>query len=185
MATVVVASLLLAGIAGVVWGVSSAWNALRAHPTVGARLGGPVVVPEEYRALVAEAARTCPAIPAEILAAQISAESGWDPHAQSAAGAQGIAQFMPRVWHQYGVDASGDGRTDVWDPADAITTAARLNCLNRRLVKGVPGDRLRNTLAAYNAGYGAVVKYGGVPPFPETEGYVDRVMQIAQTIELK
>ncbi|MEY4137220.1 MAG: hypothetical protein RL205_1348, partial [Actinomycetota bacterium] len=67
---------------------------------------GPIVVPEEYRALLREAADTCPKIPVEILAAQIAAESGWDDKAHSNAGAQGIAQFMPEVWRQYGVDAN-------------------------------------------------------------------------------
>lgn len=179
-----VTALLLAGIVAILWAAWTGWNALRSSPSVAPHLGAPVVVPPEYRAVVQEAAHRCPAVPARILAAQISAESGWDAHAQSGAGAQGIAQFMPRVWRQYGIDADGDGRADVWSPVDAIHTAAKLNCLNRKLVRDVPGDRLRNTLAAYNAGYAAVVKYDGVPPFPETQDYVDRVMDIAATIVL-
>jgi soluble lytic murein transglycosylase-like protein len=118
----------------------------------------------------------------EVLAAQIAAESGWDPRAKSAAGAQGIAQFMPEVWKQYGIDANKDGQADVWDPIDAIHSAAELNCLNRRLVKGASGNRLENVLAAYNAGYGSVLKYDGVPPFPETENYVAKILESAKTI---
>jgi len=145
---------------------------------------GVVAVPPQYRALIREAADTCPKIPVEILAAQIAAESGWDSEARSGAGAQGIAQFMPQVWRQYGLDANNDGERDIWDPVDAIHSAAHLNCVNRALVKGASGNRLENTLAAYNAGYGAVLKYDGVPPYPETQAYVDRILQDAREIQI-
>lgn len=145
---------------------------------------GPVVVPPEYRALLRDAAESCPKIPVEILAAQIAAESNWDTQASSVAGAQGIAQFMPAVWEQYGIDANDDGERSIWDPVDAIHSAARLNCVNRTLVKGVSGNRLENTLAAYNAGYGAVRKYDGVPPYPETEAYVKKILANAKDIQL-
>lgn len=147
-------------------------------------LGGPVVVPEEYRAVIAKAAKRCDAVPAEVLAAQIAAESGWDPKAVSPAGARGIAQFMPAVWEQYGIDGSKDGRIDIWDPIDAIHSAAELNCLNRRLVRDASGSRLKNTLAAYNAGFGSVLKYDGIPPFPETEAYVAKILKSSETIVL-
>jgi hypothetical protein len=145
---------------------------------------GPVVVPQEYRALIREAAQTCPKIPVEIFAAQIAAESTWDPRASSGAGAQGIAQFMPAVWEQYGLDANGDGERSVWDPVDAIFSAARLNCVNRTLVKKASGNRLQNTLAAYNAGYGAVLKFDGIPPYPETEAYVKKILATAKEIQV-
>jgi soluble lytic murein transglycosylase-like protein len=147
-------------------------------------LGGAAVVPDDLRPVVHAAAKRCRAVPAEVLAAQILAESGWDARAVSPAGARGVAQFMPAVWEQYGIDANDDGRASVWDPVDAIHSAAALNCVNRRLVKGATGDRLRNTLAAYNAGYGAVLRYDGVPPYPETEAYVERVLRIAETIQI-
>ena len=147
-------------------------------------LGGAIVVPQEYRAIIKEAAKRCDAVPAEVLAAQIAAESGWDPKARSGAGAQGIAQFMPEVWKQYGVDANDDGTADVWNAEDAIHSAAELNCLNRRLVKDASGSRLRNTIAAYNAGFNAVRKYDGVPPYPETENYVAKIIENAKTIVL-
>jgi len=145
---------------------------------------GPVVVPQEYRALIREAAQTCPKIPVEIFAAQIAAESTWDPRASSGAGAQGIAQFMPAVWEQYGLDANEDGERSVWDPVDAIFSAARLNCVNRTLVKKASGNRLQNTLAAYNAGYGAVLKFDGIPPYPETEAYVKKILATAKEIQV-
>lgn len=147
-------------------------------------LGGAVVVPQEYRSVIRQAAKRCDVVPVEVLAAQIAAESGWDPMARSRAGAQGIAQFMPAVWDQYGVDGDEDGSVDVWNPVDAIHSAAELNCLNRRLVRDASGNRLRNTLAAYNAGFGAVLKYDGVPPYPETEDYVAKVLASAKTIVL-
>ncbi|MDO8309403.1 MAG: lytic transglycosylase domain-containing protein [Actinomycetota bacterium] len=147
-------------------------------------LGGPIVVPEEYRAVIREAAARCDAVPVEVLAAQIAAESGWDPEAVSPAGARGIAQFMPAVWKQYGIDANADGKASVWDPVDAIHAAAELNCVNRRLVREASGNRLRNTLAAYNAGFSTVLRYDGVPPYPETEEYVRRILANAESIVL-
>lgn len=149
----------------------------------GKPLLGPDEVPAEYRGLVQQAAARCPAVPVKVFAAQLATESGWNPAATSPAGAQGIAQFMPAVWRQFGIDGDGDGVKDVWNPADAIPSAARLNCINRDLVKGVAGDRLSNTLAAYNAGHSAVRKYGGVPPFPETTAYVTRILDRARTIQ--
>ena len=147
-------------------------------------LGGPIVVPEELRPVIRKAAKRCDAVPVEILAAQIAAESGWDPQAVSPAGARGIAQFMPADWEQYGIDANDDGVADIWDPVDAIHSAAELNCVNRRLVREASGNRLHNTLAAYNAGFGSVLKYDGIPPFPETETYVARILEYAKTIVL-
>lgn len=143
---------------------------------------GPVQVPSEYRALVMSSAQRCPAISAEIFAAQLAKESRWNPKATSSAGAQGIAQFMPEVWDQVGIDANGDGAANVWDPQDAIPSAADFNCINRKLVKNVSGNRLKNTLAAYNAGHGAVRKYDGVPPFPETQKYVKAILEDAKNI---
>lgn len=170
----------LAVVVGLV-GSAALWGLNQARQT---GFLGPVVVPEQYRSLIREAADRCPQIPLRVFAAQIAAESGWDHQAISPAGAQGIAQFMPRTWDQYGVDANGDGEVSVWDPQDAIPSAAELNCVNRRLVKGVSGNRLHNTLAAYNAGFGAVRKYDGVPPFPETEQYIERILSAAKTIVL-
>lgn len=143
-----------------------------------------IVVPDEYRDVIKAAAKRCPAVPARVLAAQIASESGWDTHAVSSAGAQGIAQFMPEVWAQYGVDGDNDGSIDVNNPVDAIHSAAELNCVNADLVADVPGDKVTNILAAYNAGFNMVVKYGGVPPFPETRAYVDKILARAQTIVL-
>lgn len=179
-ATVVVSVVLVVALvggaaAGAIWGLGAARDN---------GLLGPTVVPESLRPVIRDAAKRCPAVPEEVLAAQISAESGWDANAVSPAGAQGIAQFMPEVWEQYGVDGDDDGTVDVWNPVDAIHSAAALNCINRRLVRDAAGNRLRNTLAAYNAGYNAVLKYDGVPPFPETQAYVERIIERAKDIVL-
>lgn len=144
-----------------------------------------VVVPAELRPVIIEAAERCPVVPAKVLAAQLASESSWDPRAVSPAGATGLAQFMPEVWEQYAVDGDKDGDRDIYDPVDAIHSAAELNCVNAELVADVPGDRLRNILAAYNAGFNQVVRYEGVPPFPETEQYVERVLSRAERIELQ
>jgi len=141
-------------------------------------------VPVEYRAAIRAAAERCPLVPARVLAAQLASESSWRTDVVSPAGAIGMAQFMPEVWEQYGIDGNGDGRRDPTDPFDAIVSAAELNCVNAELVAGVPGDQLRNVLAAYNAGFNQVRRYGGVPPFPETQAYVERVLTRAQHIEL-
>jgi soluble lytic murein transglycosylase-like protein len=143
-----------------------------------------VVVPEELRPVILEAAARCPVVPAEVLAAQLASESSWDPRAVSPAGATGLAQFMPAVWEQYAVDGDGDGDRDIYDPVDAIHSAAALNCVNSGLVADVPGDHVSNILAAYNAGFNQVLRYDGVPPFPETEQYVERVLTRAERIEL-
>jgi hypothetical protein len=146
------------------------------------QLGGSVVVPATYTPVIREAAQRCPFVSARILAAQIAAESNWDIRAISPAGAQGIAQFMPSTWKQFGIDGDGDGVADVWNPIDAIHSAAKMNCVNRRLVRTVDGRLLDNVLAAYNAGHGAVRRHNGIPPFTETEQYVRRVLTWSQTL---
>ena len=170
----VLGAVVVVAVLGVRWGAEQAREA---------GLVGPPSVPVEYRALLREASARCPQVPVNVFAAQIEAESGWDSTAVSPAGAQGIAQFMPEVWKQYGIDASGDGRADVWDPVDAVHSAAALNCVNRKLVKQASGRRLDNTLAAYNAGYGAVLEHDGIPPYPETTDYVARIKQTSTSIE--
>lgn len=140
-------------------------------------------VPAEFRAVLREAAQRCPQVPIEVFAAQITAESAWDPEAVSPAGARGIAQFMPAVWKQYGIDADGDGKASVWNPIDALHSAAELNCANRKLVKDASGKRLANILAAYNAGFSAVLRHDGIPPYPETTAYVEKILRTAKDIE--
>jgi peptidoglycan DL-endopeptidase CwlO len=103
----------------------------------------------------------------QLLAAVGKVESGFNPNAVSPAGAQGLMQLMPSTAASLGVDPH--------DPAQAIDGAARLLSQNLARFGSVP-----LAVAAYNAGSGAVQTYGGVPPFPETQTYVQRVMSLAQ-----
>lgn len=119
----------------------------------------------DYAAAIRRAARKHGVNP-ELLLAQLQAESGLNPNARSPAGAQGIAQFMPGTAKGYGVNLN-DGRA-----RDDIDGAARHM---RDLLKRYGGDP-RKALAAYNAGAGAVDKYGGVPPFAETQAYVKKIL---------
>lgn len=98
-----------------------------------------------------------------LLSAIAKAESGYKAGAKSHAGAIGLMQIMPATARGLGVDPS--------DPAQAVDGAARLVA---RYLKTYDGD-LPRVLAAYNAGPGAVSKYGGVPPYSETRTYVRRV----------
>ena len=92
------------------------------------------------------------------------AESGYDPKATSPKGAQGVMQLMPEVARENGV-------TDPYAYSQSIRAGAKLLA---RLVAKYHGDYAR-AAAAYNAGIGAVAKYGGVPPYRETLEYVDKV----------
>ncbi len=107
-------------------------------------------------------------IPPEWFCATMLQESGFDPNAVSAAGALGIAQFTIDTADAYGVDPL--------DPGDALTgAAALLGRYVRRYRADGASDPYALALAAYNAGPGAVRSYGGVPPYPETRGYIDDI----------
>jgi cell wall-associated NlpC family hydrolase len=141
----------------------------------------PGAVPPQYAPLVAAAGTRCPEAPPALLAAQLEAESAWNPRARSTAGAQGIAQFMPDTWASWGQDADGDGRRDPWNPADAVVSQAGYDCaladqMRVALQAGrVTGPITDLMLAAYNAGPAAVLAAGGVPAIQETQGYVARI----------
>ncbi|MEN2421068.1 bifunctional lytic transglycosylase/C40 family peptidase [Streptomyces rimosus] len=140
-------------------------------------------VPAAYQPLVQKWGNLCPAINPALLAAQLYQESGWNPRAQSPAAAQGIAQFIPGTWQTHGIDGNGDGRRDVWDPADAIPSAASYDCELAKYVKDVPGDPAHNMLAAYNAGAYRVIRAGGVPAISETQNYVRIITTLAKSFE--
>ena len=80
-----------------------------------------------------------------------------------------VVRSCGRVWQHYRVDGDGDGRKRVHDPDDGFATAARFVVALEGMVRT---RRPRLLLAAYNAGPGAVRRYGGVPPYRETQGYV-------------
>ncbi|WP_035801839.1 C40 family peptidase [Kitasatospora mediocidica] len=138
-------------------------------------------VPAAYQGLIQQWGTLCPQISPPMLAAQLYQESGFDPSAHSAANAEGIAQFLPSTWATYGVDGNGDGKKDIWDPADAIPSAATYDCALARDTASVPGNAQANLLAAYNAGPYAVISAHGVPAYAETQGYVRSITALAQS----
>jgi hypothetical protein len=120
-------------------------------------------VPARYAPAIARAAQRW-SVSAALLAAQLYAESGFNPFATSPAGAQGIAQFMPATARAYGLD-------DPFDAEQAIDAQARLMRDLLRRFASVP-----LALAAYNAGPAPVARCGCIPPYPETRGYVARIL---------
>lgn len=138
-------------------------------------------VPTEYLDWIVKAGQTCADAPAPLIAAQIEAESGWNPNATSPAGAQGLSQFMPGTWKTWGVDADSDGVADPFSAPDAIMTQARYDCWLAGKVKSYKirnVDTRRLMLAAYNAGPGAVQQWRGIPPYTETQQYISRILQL-------
>jgi hypothetical protein len=123
----------------------------------------PSFVPAAYAEPLASAAQRWN-VSAGLLAAQLMAESNFNPFAQSSAGAQGIAQFMPGT-------AKAMGLRDPFDAAASIDAQAHLMRDLLRRFGSVP-----LALAAYNAGPARVAACGCVPPIPETRGYVARIL---------
>jgi hypothetical protein len=105
-------------------------------------------------------------IPERLVTAVIRAESGFNPRAVSRKGAQGLMQLMPSTASVLGVRNS-------FDPRENIEGGVRHL---RGLLDRFPGN-LSFAIAAYNAGEKAVTAYGGIPPYPETQDYVVRVLR--------
>jgi soluble lytic murein transglycosylase-like protein len=103
-----------------------------------------------------------------LLKGLIQQESGFDPTARSGAGATGLTQLMPGT-------AASLGVTDPSDPAQAIEGGAKYLADQLQRFGGDPSK----ALAAYNAGPGAVARFGGVPPYAETQQYVQKVLGYA------
>ena len=125
--------------------------------------GMPSFVPERFAPAISRAAQRWN-VGAALLAAQLYAESNFNPFATSPAGAQGIAQFMPGTAAAYGL-------RDPYDAAQAIDAQARLMHDLLRRFGSVP-----LALAAYNAGEGAVARCGCIPPYAETRSYVAKIL---------
>ncbi len=135
----------------------------------GVRARSPEEIARKYGRHIEEAARDNDLDPA-LLISMIKAESNGDEKAVSSAGAKGLMQLIDSTADEVGV-------RDVFDPRENISGGARYF---RTLL-----DRFGDTklaLAAYNAGPGNVIKYGGIPPFDETRGYVAKVMDTLETI---
>jgi hypothetical protein len=127
--------------------------------------GLPGFVPARFRAALLRAAVRWN-VSAAMLAAQLMAESNFDPYATSPAGAQGIAQFIPGTAAAYGLE-------DPFDPDEAIDAQAHLM---HDLLAQLGSPQL--ALAAYNAGPAPVEACGCVPSIPETTAYVSRILAL-------
>lgn len=101
-----------------------------------------------------------------LVMAVISAESAFNPQARSVKNAQGLMQLIPETAERFGVR----------DPFDPVQNLHGGMAYLRWLLAYFKGD-VRLTLAGYNAGEGAVVRYGGVPPYAETQAYVDKIIR--------
>jgi hypothetical protein len=131
------------------------WNATRLNLT-------------DYVAEINQNAATWGVDPA-LVRAIVHAESAFNPQAESHKGAQGLMQLMPATAAQYGITDSFDAASNLRGGVQHLAG----------LLKAFNGDE-RLAAAAYNAGEGAVRKYNGVPPYAETEVYVDRVAVLRQ-----
>jgi soluble lytic murein transglycosylase-like protein len=138
------------------------------QPTTGATQVVSGGSPTQFDGLI-NAAASKHNVPAGLLKGLIRAESNFNPNAKSPAGAMGLTQLMPGTAKALGV-------SNPLDPAQAIEGGAKYL---RQQLDAFGGD-VRKTLAAYNAGPGAVQRYGGVPPYAETQAYVKRVLEYAR-----
>lgn len=120
----------------------------------------------QYRELI-ESAAAENNLEVALLHAVIQTESAYNPRAVSPKGAVGLMQLMPGTAQRYGV-------TDRTDAGDNVRGGARYL---RDLLDMFNGDK-RLAVAGYNAGENAVKRYGGIPPYRETQNYVVRVMEI-------
>ena len=134
-----------------------------ATPTVASGAGGS----STYAPLIEQAAARYGLDPS-LLSGLIEQESGFDPSASSSAGALGLTQLMPST-------AASLGVSEPLNPAQSIEGGARYLSQLLHQFAGNTAD----ALAAYNAGPGAVEQYGGVPPYPETQQYVAKVLGYA------
>ncbi len=125
----------------------------------------PSFVPDQYREPILRSAARW-GVPAALMAGQLMAESGFDPNAGSPAGAQGIAQFMPSTAAAYGL-------TNPYDPIAAIEAQGHLMS---DLLRQFSSPEL--ALAAYNAGPAPVEACHCIPPYPETQAYVTRILAL-------
>ena len=120
--------------------------------------GGSLGEPSPYDDMIKQAAAEA-GVPPALVKAVAKAESGFDPKSTSGAGAQGLMQLMPGT-------ASGLGVTDPFDPLQSLRGGAKY--LRQQLDRF--GGDYSKAIAAYNAGPGAVQKYGGIPPYRRDAG---------------
>jgi soluble lytic murein transglycosylase-like protein len=126
-------------------------------------------IPAPYLPYIQEASRMYK-LPGALIHAVIAVESNYNPLAKSPKGAHGLMQLMPATAKRFGL-------TNQWDPRQNILTGSRY----LRWLMDYFNQDLQLSLAAYNAGEGAVMRAGRrIPPFAETENYVPKVLSIYQ-----
>ena len=125
----------------------------------------PPAIPEQYRELVTQTAARH-GVDARVVNALIQVESAYHSRAVSPKGARGLMQLMPATGRQYGA-------LDLFDPK--VNLEAGIQHLKRLLARYYD---LPIALAAYNAGEAAVDRFGGIPPFRETQDYVTRILRL-------
>jgi soluble lytic murein transglycosylase-like protein len=118
----------------------------------------------DFQKIIAEASAKY-GVDSSLVEAVIQTESNFDPYAVSPAGAEGLMQLMPATAESLGV-------SDSLDPQQNVDGGVKLL---RSLLNSYDGN-VSLALAAYNAGPGAVAKYDGIPPYQETQAYVQRVL---------
>lgn len=122
--------------------------------------------PEQLRAMIKSAAQAA-GIDEALFDALVAVESGYDPNARSSAGAMGLSQLMPGTARELGV-------TNPFDPAQNLNGGAKyLASMLQRF-----GGDFKLALAAYNAGPGAVERHNGIPPYAQTQAYVQKVLAL-------
>lgn len=119
--------------------------------------------PGRFNALIESVAKDY-GLESSLIHSIIRTESNYDPHAVSSRGAVGLMQLMPETAEKYGV-------RDLYDPRQNIVGGVKYL---RDLINSF-GRKTDYVLAAYNAGHNAVIKYGGIPPFPETKRFIQKV----------
>lgn len=155
--------------------------------------GGMRGVPPEFQPWIRKAVAECdhPELTPALMAAQLYHESGFrtDRGAVSHADAKGPAQFIPATWHTWGRDVDGKNGASEFDIGDAVMAQGRYMCSLLGDAKASPyrDDVRRLALAGYNAGWGAVERFKGVPPKGfargETYRYVIAIMDLIDDFE--
>lgn len=137
------------------------------------RAKAPNLFPDRFREEIA-AASAEHKIDSDLVTAVIHVESSFNPRAVSPKGAKGLMQLMP-------VPARSLGIKDPFAPHENIRGGTSLLA---QLTRKFGGDE-RLALAAYNAGEGAVRRHNGIPPFPETQAYVEKVLRLRTAYSLR
>jgi len=143
----------------------AAFAALLAASAGAAVVNGPALI-AHYDPIIRKIAARYAGVDPALVHSIIAVESAYDRYAVSDKGAQGLMQLMPGTAQDYGVK-------DVFNAWENIEGGIKYL---KDLLAAYPG-RLDLVLAAYNAGRSAVTKFNGIPPYPETQRYVEKVVQ--------